>query len=199
MWQVRRDWHCNPHARRLRKRSLRRGTPHQDVPKEMRPPGMRRIRFAIDVRATPGCRTCRGAKGANCQLKTRNHNRAGPRALVSRRRRWRLAPWRGGTLVAGRSTSKSIGAASMHEPGVGRAISLYHAILQGGAVGASAGALFAQHLSGDAGMIVFGAALGACTGFVCGLLTWIGSAELPEARIPPAHRPDAARLRMPQG
>jgi hypothetical protein len=86
----------------------------------------------------------------------------------------------------------------MHEPGVGRAASLYRAILQGGAVGAGACALSAQQLSGDTGMIVFGAALGACAGFVCGLLTWISTAELPEARIPPVERPDAARLRMPQ-
>lgn len=87
----------------------------------------------------------------------------------------------------------------MHRRAVGRAPTLQQAVLQGGAVGTSAGALFAHQLSGDAGGIVFGAALGACTGLVCGLLTWISSAELSEARIPPVRRPDGDSLRVTQG
>jgi hypothetical protein len=78
-----------------------------------------------------------------------------------------------------------------HDRGAG---TLQQAVLQGGGVGAGAGAAFAQALSGDAFMISFGAALGACTGLVCGLLTWVSTAGLPEAPIPPVRGPTWAAL-----
>jgi hypothetical protein len=66
---------------------------------------------------------------------------------------------------------------------------LHRAVLQGGGMGAAAGALFAHQLGGAPGIVAFGAALGACTGCVSGLLTWIGTADLPEAPIPPVRAP----------
>ena len=71
---------------------------------------------------------------------------------------------------------------------------LHQAVLQGGAVGAGAGTLFAQHLSSDAMAIAFGATLGAVTGFVCGLLLWVSASEFPEAPIPPVRGPTRAPL-----
>jgi hypothetical protein len=87
----------------------------------------------------------------------------------------------------------------MHQPDGGGVQTLYQSILQGGAVGASACALFAQHLSGHASMIVFSAALGLCTGFVCGLLTWVSTAEFPEAPIPPVRGPTWALITSRHG
>lgn len=66
---------------------------------------------------------------------------------------------------------------------------LHQTVLQGGALGAAAGATFAQCLSGDTPMIAFGTALGACTGLVIGLVTWVSTAELPDAPIPPVRGP----------
>lgn len=74
---------------------------------------------------------------------------------------------------------------------------LHQTVLQGGAIGAGAGVAFAQYLSGDAFMVAFGTALGACTGLICGLLTWVSMAELPEAPIPPVRGPTRARI-MPR-
>lgn len=65
---------------------------------------------------------------------------------------------------------------------------LHQAVLQGGAIGAGAGGAFAQCFSGDAAMLAFGVALGACTGLVSGLLLWVSTAEFPEAPIPPVRR-----------
>lgn len=48
-----------------------------------------------------------------------------------------------------------------------------------------AGALFASALSGDTVALLFGSALGGSGGLILGLLVWIGSADLPEAPIPP--------------
>jgi hypothetical protein len=76
---------------------------------------------------------------------------------------------------------------------------LHQTVLQGGALGAGAGAAFAQSLSGDASMVVFGTALGACTGLVCGLLTWVSMAELPEAPIPPVRAPTRAPITPARG
>ena len=66
---------------------------------------------------------------------------------------------------------------------------LHQAVLQGGAVGAGAGALFANHLLADAVAIACGAALGAVTGFVCGLLIWVSAGDFPDAPIPPVRGP----------
>ena len=72
-------------------------------------------------------------------------------------------------------------------------VALHQAVLQGGAVGAGAGALFANCLLADAVAIACGATLGAVTGFVCGLLTWVSAGDFPEAPIPPVGGPS----RMP--
>jgi len=63
--------------------------------------------------------------------------------------------------------------------------SLHQEVLRGGALGACAGALFASALSGDTVALLFGSALGGSGGLILGLLVWIGSADLPEAPIPP--------------
>jgi len=68
-------------------------------------------------------------------------------------------------------------------------VALHRAVLQGGAVGAGAGALFANHLLADAVAIACGAALGAVTGFVCGLLIWVSAGDFPDAPIPPVRGP----------
>jgi hypothetical protein len=41
----------------------------------------------------------------------------------------------------------------------------------------------------DAVAIACGAALGAVTGFVCGLLIWVSAGDFPEAPIPPVRGP----------
>lgn len=74
-----------------------------------------------------------------------------------------------------------------------RVAALHQAVLQGGAVGAGAGALFAHYAAADAVAIAFGAALGTATGFVCGLLIWVSAVEFPEAPIPPVRGPTRAR------
>jgi hypothetical protein len=76
---------------------------------------------------------------------------------------------------------------------------LHQTVLQGGAIGAGAGVAFAQYLSGDASVVAFGAALGACIGLVCGLLTWLSTAELPQAPIPPVRGPMRAPITPRRG
>jgi hypothetical protein len=68
-------------------------------------------------------------------------------------------------------------------------VALHRAVLQGGAVGAGAGALFAHCLLADAVAIACGATLGTVTGFVCGLLIWVSAGDFPEAPIPPVRGP----------
>jgi hypothetical protein len=81
----------------------------------------------------------------------------------------------------------------MPHPENDRIAALHQAVLQGGAVGAGAGALFARYAAPDPVAIAFGATLGAATGFVCGLLIWVSAAEFPEAPIPPVRGPIRAR------
>ena len=80
----------------------------------------------------------------------------------------------------------------MPHPEANRVAALYKAVLQGGAVGAGAGALFAHYVSAGAVALAMGATLGAVTGFVCGLLTWVSAGDFPEAPIPPVRGPTRA-------
>ena len=74
---------------------------------------------------------------------------------------------------------------------------LHQAVLEGGVVGAGAGALFAHHLLADAVAIACGAALGAVTGFVCGLLIWVSTGDSPGAPIPPVRGPSRVPVKGP--
>jgi hypothetical protein len=87
----------------------------------------------------------------------------------------------------------------MPHPGRYKVAALHQTVLQGGAIGAGAGVALAQYLSGDASMVAFGAALGVCTGLVCGLLTWLSTAELPQAPIPPVRAPTRAPITPRRG
>ena len=61
-------------------------------------------------------------------------------------------------------------------------------VLLGGGIGMACGGTFALLLGASGPMVAFGAVLGIATGFVSGLLLWIGSADLPEEPIPPVRR-----------
>jgi hypothetical protein len=77
----------------------------------------------------------------------------------------------------------------MSHPENDHVATLHQAVLQGGAVGAGAGALFAHHLLAGTVAIACSATLGAVTGFVCGLLIWVSTGDFPDAPIPPVRGP----------
>lgn len=58
-------------------------------------------------------------------------------------------------------------------------------IVRGALLGSAFGAAFALGLDAPGAGVVFAAALGCPTGAVTALMVWLGSAELPEDRIPP--------------
>jgi hypothetical protein len=66
---------------------------------------------------------------------------------------------------------------------------LHRDVLQGAAIGAGAGTLFAESLGGAGVLIGASAVLGFWTGAVCGLLLWVSATEFPAAPIPPVHGP----------
>ena len=66
--------------------------------------------------------------------------------------------------------------------------SVHDQVLVGAGVGMACGGTFAILLGGTAPMVAFGAVLGIATGFVCGLLMWVGSAAFPEEPIPAVSR-----------
>jgi hypothetical protein len=70
------------------------------------------------------------------------------------------------------------------------AASLHKQVLLGSSVGLACGGTYAILLGFPAALVAFGAALGIASGFVAGLLLWIGTADLPEEPIPPVRAGD---------
>ena len=63
----------------------------------------------------------------------------------------------------------------------------------GASVGLACGGTFAIFLGASGPTVAFGAVLGIATGFVVGMLLWIGSADLPEDPIPPVRARNGER------